>query len=81
MNIVVLLEYESYSYAACCVKKVKCVVEICYCTELMKGKIATLCRCKQGIISLVVKYLPSKQMSWVRFPDDAIFASLAPTQR
>ena len=23
------------------------------------------------IISLVVKYLPSKQMSWVRFPDDA----------
>ena len=24
------------------------------------------------IISLVVKYLPSKQMSWVRFPDDAV---------
>ena len=29
-------------------------------------------RCK-SIISLVVKYLPSKQMSWVRFPDDALF--------
>ena len=25
------------------------------------------------IISLVVKYLPSKQISWVRFPDDAFF--------
>ena len=29
-----------------------------------------------SIISLVVKYLPSKQMSWVRFPDDAFLPKI-----
>ena len=34
-----------------------------------------------SIHSLVVKYLPSKQMSWVRFPDKALFCTFAHPRR
>ena len=70
MNIVVLLEYESMPLAAL---KVTCVFGIFVTLIVYDSNYRVPVQMQPSIISLVVKYLPSKQMSWVRFPDDASF--------